>query len=87
MTKTVRFVEVTDDWYPCRYKNKIEVILAIIKERNFIRISAWGADDFGMEKDFEYSEENIKKAREFFENIPEKGIDVRWFAKNGFVRA
>lgn len=52
-----KFVEVDDDWYGNYIGNKIRVGIALVWRPNinsyFVRISAFGNDDFGMIRDFE----------------------------------
>ena len=50
-----RMVTVTDDWHPCYDNNQIRLKIALLYDysRNtfFVRVCAWGNDDFGVEKD------------------------------------
>jgi hypothetical protein len=56
-----KFIKVTDDWYPCHPGNTVEVKFRQLTDRQW-RVSAWGADDFGMERDFPHVERQEAKA-------------------------
>lgn len=45
-------IRTNEDWYPNYTDNLIEVSLALINAGSIYRVCVWGADDFGMEKDF-----------------------------------
>ena len=87
-----RFVKVTDDWYPCINQNQIEVYMLLIytpDDRGFVRISAWGKDDFGLAMDYESKNyyDLVAKYNEWKQNIFDKvndGIDKEWFYNRGF---
>ncbi len=57
------FVPVTDDWIPNHPANTVEVSTMSLHQglapANAYRVCVWGADDFGMERDFETKEEAI----------------------------
>jgi len=88
-----KMVVVTDDWYPCFEGNKIKISIFITFFNNskyhFVKISVWGADDFGLE--LYYENENydnlVAKYNEWKENIYDKavdGINQDWFYERGF---
>ncbi|MBQ4523414.1 MAG: hypothetical protein IJA10_10775 [Lachnospiraceae bacterium] len=91
-----KFVKVTDDWYPCYDENtiKVSMFLTYVPENNwcFVRIMAWGNDDFGLEMDYEDTDYNnlLSKYDEWKENIFDKaedGISKEWFREQGFYNA
>ena len=91
-----KMVIVTDDWYPCFEGNKVEVSLSInyldTLNYHFVRICVWGADDFGLEMDYEDEnyENLISKYNEWKETIFDKaqdGINQKWFMERGFYNA
>lgn len=70
-----KFIKVNDDWYPNFKNDTVRVALMYQKYSNydFVRICVWGADDFGLEMDFEgTSQENELKFNEWKENIYDK---------------
>jgi hypothetical protein len=85
-------VVVTDNWCPNWEGNRIFVNFSCSKLRDnlwMIRISAYGADDFGMAKMvFTNDKEQAKKLREeyleLFNSIHD-GVNVKWFKNRGFV--
>lgn len=62
------YKQTSDDWYPSyqlegvaeHYKNLVRVSFLSIRDGSW-RVCCWGADDFGMERDFkeEYDAWNI----------------------------
>lgn len=81
-----------DEWYPCFDRNTVLIRLSeqTIDNNIFIRLSVWGADDFGMEKDF-YStlkEKNkkIKQLKNFIKTFPNP-LSVEWLKQEGFMMA
>lgn len=91
-----KMVTVTDEWYPCYdgYKVKVSLFISNLDRLNyhFVRICVWGADDFGLEMDYEdsYYENLVSKYNEWKENIFDKvtdGINQEWFIAKGFYNA
>jgi len=88
-----KFVKVNDYWYP-NFKNDT-VRVALMHQQygkyDFVRICVWGADDFGLEMDFEgTSEENKLKFTKWKENIYDKIPEIcnqEYFNKLGFYNA
>lgn len=90
---TEQFVSVDDNWYGNYEGDKIRVSISLnwmpSLNYHFVRVGAWGNDDFGMIKDFE--DENytnlLKKYHElcenFFDSIP-KTTNQEWFQEQGF---
>jgi len=95
ITRIEKYVKVTDDWYPTFPDNKVRVALILNdldhKGYKFVRICAWGADDFGLEMDFEgTSEENELKFNEWRDNIYHRIPDLcnkEYFENLGFYPA
>lgn len=94
-----RLVTVTDDWYPCIDGNKIRLSIMLNrgmrnnKEYYWVRICAWGDDDFGMELDYDAGP-HMDMAQSIFEQWKERvydvvpdGVDVGWFYDHCFYRA
>ena len=91
-----KMIGVTDDWYPCFDGNKVKLSLFIqyLDKLNyhFVRICVWGADDFGLEMDYDDANYDnlISKYNEWEEDIFDKaidGIDKEWFYSRGFYNA
>ena len=86
-----RYVEVTDDWYPCIDGNKISVNLHTCKTGKIFRVyfSVWGGDDFYVVNKYESTSPEqaysiFKLWKEYiFDRIPD-GITVEWFFEHGF---
>jgi hypothetical protein len=41
-----------DDWYPCFPGNMVQVSFMLLRDGKY-RVCVWGADDCGMERDFD----------------------------------
>lgn len=88
-----KFVRVTDDWYPCFENNtiKVSILLSYMPENKywFVRIMAWGNDDFGLIMDYENENYDLLLEKydefkmEFFDKATD-GINKEWFYKRGF---
>lgn len=89
MANRIKLIQVTDNWYPCISGDKVEVTLhdnESAKLQDYVRVSVWGDDDFGMVMDFDgYNRENLDKANKVFESIPNSGTNREWFLEHGFV--
>lgn len=90
-----KMVKVKDDWYPCFENNTVKVSLMVLyagwndKYPYYIKFQAWGADDFGLEKeklftDFDQIEEAYNYYKEQYNAIPEI-VDKNYFYNIGFV--
>ena len=88
-----KFITVTDDWYPCFKGNtvKVSLFLTYVPENNyhFVRIMAWGNDDYGLTLDYNSEDYNrlLEKYDEFKLTLYDKakdGINKEWFYKRGF---
>ena len=102
-----RTIEVTDDW--CNYpdnKVKLSIILRGIKpypkagedkRKYYVRVMAWGMDDFGVTMDYEstitgdfgrqYAEGVYDFWKEYiYDRVPE-GVNREWFYEHGFLHA
>lgn len=92
------FVKVNDEWYPNYEGNMIRVSVLELpqfkpEDPMYVRICAWGADDFGMEKDFrvnsqEEKEEMFKSLVEYSTILKELEPISAWFLElQGWVKA
>ena len=91
-----KMVTVTDNWYPCYEGNKVRVSLFLNYHKSldyqFVRICVWGADDFGLEMDYEDKDYDklVAKYHEWkdtiFDKIPNK-TNKKWFIDKGFYNA
>ena len=91
MTKLKRTVKVTDDWYPTHEDGTVELTLLIDKNYNFVRMCVWGADDFGLEIDFEsdnhYWLEGCFESWKLIYYSISDGVDKDFFVHMGMVNA
>lgn len=91
-----KMIKVTDDWSPCFENNtvKVSMFLTYVPEHNwcFVRILAWGADDFGLEMDYtDFNYDNLiakynKWKSDIYDNAVD-GINKKWFRDRGFYNA
>ncbi len=91
--KKERYITVTDDWFPCYEGNKVKLILSLNQWRDeyYVKIAAWGNDDYGLEIVYD-GYNNPDDARKkydtlipMFNNIPDS-LDKDWFINKGFKR-
>lgn len=88
-----RFITVTDEWYPCYKGNKVKLKLSLNQWRNkyYIKLAAWGNDDYGLEivydgyDNFEDAHKKYDTLIPIFNNVPD-GIDKYWFINRGWKR-
>jgi len=76
------YVQTTDDWYPNWEGNTVCVSVVLLNPPG-IRISIWGADDDGMERDS--TTITVAEAIEFVKSMPVP-ITKEWLESVGFVR-
>lgn len=90
MVKLVKFKDTDDDWYPSHPKDQVKVICHLNMDNNgqiWHRISVWGDDDFGMEKDFE-GKDMVKDVEALYRMITSWSKVNQMALKNlGFVQA
>ena len=89
------FVPVDEDWYPSftiEYQGIIKLVRVTLHECTlffnppFTRVSIWGADDCGMEKD--YPATDFEKARaDWLMVVQNKNLTRKWLYEQGFVNA
>lgn len=89
------FVPVQEDWYPSftiHYQGEIRLVRVtlhtscLFQDPSFIRVSIWGADDCGMEKD--YPPNKIDDARaDWLMVVQKKDLTRDWLKEHGFVNA
>lgn len=86
-------VKVTDDWHPCFEGGYVRLKIS----QQFFReyycvISAWGADDTGVEMQFssaypEYVDAIYDRWKKYiFDRVPD-GVTREWFYEHGFYPA
>lgn len=92
------FLPTQDNWYPNFLRDTVRVrVYETLSVRHLVckywaRICVWGADDTGMEKDFELSfDEETRKAqiKEILKeanNLPNP-LNKDWLSGHGFVYA
>jgi hypothetical protein len=87
-----KYVAAAEDWYPCFAENTVRVKLTeyVGYDRITFRLSVWGKDDTGMEKDVWCEDRHRDPQRELlwleYRNMP-LPITKGWLKKNGFVPA
>jgi hypothetical protein len=98
--KESRMIEVTDDWYPCHDGNKVQLSI-LLQEYKLskskpptynVKVMAWGADDTGMELEYETTFLELATSRyntwkHYIYNRVPNGIDKEWFYEHGFINA
>ena len=87
------FWPTSDQWHPNFPRDTVLVRLSEQKtgEESFIRLSVWGADDDGMERDwFAHNRTEIKQslleAKRLTADLPNP-LTKRWLTEHGFMRA
>jgi hypothetical protein len=70
MTRTEIYKKTTDNWYPNYNIDEVKLIYNGKLRDGKFRVSCWGNDDFGIDKDFEDETESIK----VFEQLKAKEI-------------
>ena len=92
----VKFVQVTDDWGPCFYGNTVQVKLRKVCPMDggptYVVLSAWGADDVGVEMSYASEMTELVDARydhweKYIFNRIVDGVSKEWFFEHGFVPA
>ena len=77
------FIETTDDWYPNfdaegkpdRNGQHVRLVMCEFVDHSGYRVAVWGADDTGMERDFEGME--LPSALELFARLKGGGSVCR----------
>ena len=88
-----RFITVTDNWFPCYEGNKVKLSLSLNQwqDEYYVKIAAWGNDDYGLEvvygeyKDINEARKKYDSLIPIFNAIPD-GIDKHWFINNSWKR-
>lgn len=91
------FVPTKEDWYPSyrvgnpeEYKHHFQYhtyllrVNLIMLDSNTFRVCVWGADDKGMEKDFDSLDEAISQ---YFTIITQKWLTQSFLEASGFLHA
>jgi hypothetical protein len=92
--KIEQYYPVSDEWYPNYPNNLVRMRVTFYEnddpEKDMVRISFWGADDFGLEKDELVSRKvfykKIKEIKNWLKNIPEP-LSAKWLKEQGFISA
>jgi hypothetical protein len=78
----VKWLKAADDWYPNFSGDLVRVSFMPLLTGGKWRVCVWGADDLGMERDFE----TRLPALECYQNLP-KVLSQKMLKDLGFVRA
>lgn len=78
-----KYILTNEDWYPNYFENKLRVKICVLTNRKN-RVCIWGADDFGMEKDF--PENQKMEALKCFYDIKDF-ITEKELKEMGFINA
>ena len=88
-----RMVKVKDDWYPCFEGGYVCLRIAQhFFNEHYCKISAFGADDTGVEMEFSYPTKGAVDAvydrwkKYIFDRVPD-GVTREWFYEHGFLNA
>lgn len=94
--RETKMVTVTDDssvWHPCYPNNQVIVGISAFcfEDKFYIKVNAWGADDFGVEIEYNcYNEIHLIQMYDHFKHyVYDKivdGVNLKWFYEHGFVR-
>ena len=96
--KETKFIQVTDDWYPCYEGNKVMLTIVLLynsdkqySKYNCIKIIATGADDYYLEAEYHSESKTTLElmyltwAKQIF-NEAHDGINKQWFLNRGLKR-
>lgn len=91
-TKFITTSDGDEVWHPCYPDNKIEISISISWfDHYYVKVAAWGADDFGVELVFENcsSKEHAEDIynhykTHIYDKIPDD-VSLDWFYEHGFV--
>lgn len=83
MKRRDKFLHTTDEWYPCFTGKRVKCsVMRLPTAPKIVRVCVWGADDDGMERDFESQAE----ATDMYRALPEP-LTKKWLTEHGFIRA
>lgn len=96
--KETKFIQVTDDWYPCYEGNKVKLTIVLLcnpnkqySKYNCVKIIAAGADDYYLEAEYHSESKTTLElmyltwAKQIF-NEAHDGINKQWFLNRGLKR-
>lgn len=93
--KETKMITVTDKsyvWSPCYPNNQVKVGISAncVRDKFYIKVNAWGADDFGVEIEYNcYNEKHLIEMYNHFKYyIYDKitnGVNLEWFYEHGFT--
>ena len=96
LLKETKMITVTDEdciWSPCFPNNQVRVGISANHIGNdfYIKVNAWGMDDFGVEIEYHaYNERHLMQMYDHFKHyIYDKivdGVSLEWFYEHGFVK-
>ena len=91
-TKMITVTDDNDVWHPCYPNNQVKVGISANHSFDsfYIKVNAWGMDDFGVEIEYVcYGEEHLIYMYNHFKHyIYDKitnGVNLEWFYEHGFV--
>ena len=93
MFRKVKYITVTDNWHPNFNSNQVKITLGVFSynESCYVKLMAWGADDFGLEiciDDLTFQDViNLynNEMNTLYESIPNI-TNKDWFYNHGFER-
>lgn len=93
-TKIDQYYQVSDEWYPNYHNNLVRMRVSFYEydnsEKDMVRISFWGADDFGVEKDELVSKKifykKIKEIKNWLKVMPNP-LNANYLFNQGFIKA
>lgn len=87
------FWPTSDDWYQNHARNTVQVRVSSQSTdgQGFVRLSVWGADDFGMERDLHGAtaaelQQHLATQLHTADHLPNP-LTQEWLTQQGFVRA
>lgn len=75
----------TDDWYPCWPRQTVRVQVSEIDA--MVRVSFWGADDFGLERDVPNPTPEMVEQQINWAKLLPNPVTQQWLRDHGFVNA
>jgi len=85
------YKHTNDEWYPCHEPSSVKISIMLYcptghNKPKFHRVCVWGADDFGMEKDF--TSDQVEEAKSLFDKLAcMKSVDIDVLSGLGFTNA
>lgn len=76
----------TDDWFPCFPRSTVRVRVSTLRD-GCVRVSFWGADDFGLERDIPNATPQIIADQITWVRQLPNPVTQKWLRAQGFVNA